>query len=93
VCATSTCALKGSWTTCCNASQTLDLSAEGGMRVTVSCNSAVYNEGKTSASADPAVRLFTIDAVACNGSTSCPNATAAVRSGYAEARRQVQATN
>jgi len=71
--------LKGSWTTCCNASQTLDLSAEGGMRVTVSCNSAV--------------RLFTIDAVVCNGSTSCADATAAVSSGYAEARRQVQATN
>ncbi len=85
--------LKGSWTTCCNASQTLDLSAEGGMRVTVSCNSAVYNEGKTSAGADSAVRLFTIDAVVCNGSTSCADATAAVSSGYAEARRQVQATN
>jgi len=38
-------------------------------------------------------RVFDIDAVACNGSTSCPNATAAARSGYAEARRQVQATN
>jgi hypothetical protein len=31
--------------------------------------------------------------VACNSATSCPDATAAVRSGYAEARRQVQATN
>ena len=56
------------------------------MRVTVSCSSAVCNEDKTSAGADQAVRLFTIDAGACNGSTSC-------RSGCAEARRQVQATS
>lgn len=86
-------ALKGSWTTCSNASQTLDLTADSGMRVTVSCSSVVYNEGKDSSGADRAVRLFTIDAVACNSATSCPDATAAVRSGYAEARRQVQATN
>ena len=86
-------ALKGSWTTCNGASQTLDLSTDGGMRVTVSCSSTVYNEGKDSSGADQAVRMFTIDAVACNSATSCPDATAAVRSGYAEVRRQVQATN
>jgi MSHA biogenesis protein MshP len=84
-------ALKGSWTTCSGASQTLDLSADGGMRVTVSCSSTVYNEGKDSLGADQTLRMFTIDAVACNSATSCPDATAAVRSGYAEARRQVQA--
>lgn len=86
-------ALKGSWTTCSGASQTLDLSADSGMRVTVSCSSTVYNEGKDSNGADQAVRMFTIDAVACNSATSCPDAIAAVGSGYAEARRQVQATN
>ena len=31
-------ALKGSWTTCSGASQTLDLSADIGMRVTVRCS-------------------------------------------------------
>lgn len=86
-------ALKGSWTACSGASQTLDLSADGGMRVTVSCSSTVYNEGKDSSGADQALRMFTIDAVACNSTTSCPDAAAAVRTGYAEVRRQVQATD
>jgi MSHA biogenesis protein MshP len=86
-------ALKGSWTSCSAASQTLDLTADGGMRVTVSCSSSLYNEGLDSTGASRTVRLFTIDAVACNGSGTCPDASAAVRSGYAEARRQVQATN
>jgi len=86
-------ALKGSWTSCSGTSQTLDLSADSGMRVTVSCSSALYNEGKDAAGADRQVRMFTIDAVACNGSTSCPDATAAVGTGYVEARRQVQAVN
>ncbi len=86
-------ALKGSWTSCSATSQTLDLAADGGMRVTVSCSSTLYNEGLDSTGANRTVRLFTIDAVACNGGGNCPDATAAVRSGYAEARRQVQATN
>jgi len=55
--------------------------------------SGATRAARARAGADQAVRLFTIDAVACNGSTSCPNATAAARSGCAEARRQVQATN
>ena len=86
-------ALRGSWTSCNAATQTLDLAADGGMRVTVSCSSTVYNEGLDSTGADRTVRLFTIDAVACNGGGTCPDATAVVRSGYAEARRQVQATS
>lgn len=86
-------ALKGSWTSCNAASQTLDLAADGGMRVTVSCGSSVYNEGLDSTGSNRTVRLYTIDAVACNGSATCPDAAAAVRSGYAEARRQVQATS
>jgi MSHA biogenesis protein MshP len=86
-------ALKGSWTSCGGTTQTLDLSADGGMRVTVTCNSAAYTEGQDAAGADQTVRLFTIDAVACNSATSCPDAAAAVRSGYVEVRRQVQATD
>ena len=86
-------ALKGSWTSCSGASQTLNLSADGGMRVTVNCSSSVYTEGRDSTDTDQQVRLYTIDAVACNSSTSCPDATAAVRLGYVEARRQVQATD
>lgn len=86
-------AFRGSWTTCSNLSQTLDLSAEGGMRVTVRCSSATFYEGKDAAGADRQVRVFTIDAVACNSTTACPDATAAVRSSYTEVRRQVQATD
>ena len=86
-------AFKGSWTSCHAASQTLDLAADGGMRVTVTCSSGLYNEGQDSNGADRRVRVFTIDAVACNGSGHCPDAGAAVRSGYVEARRQVQATD
>jgi MSHA biogenesis protein MshP len=86
-------ALKGSWSTCNGDAQTLDLSAESGMRVAIYCNSNVFNEGKDSSGADKTVRVFTIDATACNSATMCPDATAAVRSGYVEARRQVQATN
>ena len=85
-------ALKGSWTTCSSSSQTLDLSADGGMRVLVSCDSRVFNEGESSPGVAATVRVFTIDAVACN-SSSCPDAAAAVRQGYVERRRQVQAVN
>ena len=86
-------ALKGSWTSCSASSQTLDLAADGGMQVTVRCSSDLYNEGQDSTGGNRTVRVFTIDAVACNSGGSCPDATAAVRSGYAEARRQVQVTN
>ncbi len=85
-------ALKGSWAGCSNTSQTLNLSADGGMLVTVRCNANAYTEGRDSSNTDQQVRLYTIDAVACNGSTSCPDATAAVRLGYVEARRQAQIT-
>nr|MBP8272042.1 MSHA biogenesis protein MshP [Sphaerotilus sp.] len=36
-------ALKGSWSTCSGASQTLDLTADTGFKVTVRCTSNVYN--------------------------------------------------
>jgi len=90
-------ALKGSWTACSGASQTLDLAADGGgMRATVSCDSRTFNEGQDAAGAPQVVRVFTIDVVACSSSsatTACPDATAAARGGYVEHRRQVQAVN
>ena len=86
-------ALKGSWTTCSGASSTLDLAAENGMRVTVTCNSIAYNEGESSPGVAQAVRVFTLDAVACNGSGSCPDDTLVARPGYVERRWQVHATN
>jgi MSHA biogenesis protein MshP len=90
-------AFKGSWTSCNNASQTLDLGADGGgLRVTVTCKSQVYNEGESAPGTPATVRIFTIDAVACtshSATTACPDATAAVTQGYVERWRQVQATN
>ena len=86
-------AFKGAWIVCSGASQTLDLVADTGMRVTVSCDSALYNEGEASPGVAQTVRVYTLDAVACNGSANCPDAGAAVRPGYAERRRQISATN
>ena len=86
-------AFKGSWTTCAGASQTLDLTADTGFRVTVSCASSVFNEGETSPGVPRTVRLFTIDAVACNGAGACPDNTRATTQGYVERRRQVQAAD
>ena len=85
-------ALKGSWTTCSGASQTLDLTASIGFRVTVSCDSRSFNEGETAPAVPSVVRIYTIDAVACN-STSCPDDSAATGPTYIERRRQVQAAN
>ena len=90
-------AFKGSWTSCSNASQTLNLAADGGgMRVTVSCDSRLFNEGESAPGVPATVRVFTIDAVACNSrttTTACPDAGAVATAGYVERRRQVQAVN
>jgi MSHA biogenesis protein MshP len=84
-------AFKGAWSACAGGSQTLDLVADTGMRVTVSCSSTAYNDGQTDAGAARVVRVYTIDAVACNAQAACPDAGAAARAGYVERRRQVQA--
>ena len=87
-------AFKGSWTTCSAASQTLDLTAEGGFRVTVSCDSRSFNEGETVPGTPHVVRMFTIDAVACNGTAAaCPDNARATTPGYVERRSQVQASD
>lgn len=85
-------ALKGSWTSCSGASQTLNLGTDLGMQVSVGCNSQLYNEGESAPGTPATVRVFTIDAVACN-SSSCPDAAAATRETYVERRRQVVAVN
>ena len=87
-------AFKGSWTACSNVVQTQDHG--NGLRVTVSCDSRLFNEGESSPGTPQTVRVFTLDAVACSSSgaaSACPDAAAAVRLGYVERRRQVQAVN
>ncbi len=86
-------AFKGSWTTCSSASQTLDLTASTGFRVTVSCDSRSYYEGETAPGTPRSVRIYTIDAVACSGSAACPDNAAAAGPNYVERRRQVQASD
>lgn len=88
-------AFKGSWTACAGASQTLDLSADLGMRVTVSCSSSLYNEGEseTTPGTPKTVRVFTLDAVACNSTGSCPDASRATGPAYVERRMQIQASS
>jgi MSHA biogenesis protein MshP len=86
-------AFKGSWASCSGASQTLDLSASTGFRVTVSCDSRSYYEGESAPGTPRSVRIFTVDAVACSGSSSCPDNTAAAGPNYVERRRQVQASD
>ena len=89
-------ALKGTWTTCAGATQTLDLRSSLNVRVTVTCNSDLYNEGETSAGTGTpqTVRLYTITAVACNGSAStCPDNASVTRPGYVERMRVVKVSN
>lgn len=87
-------AFKGSWTACSGASATLDLRNDAGVRVTVTCNSTAYVEGQDSAGADATVRVYAIEAVACNGSAAtCPDNSQATTLNYVERRRAIQATN
>lgn len=71
---------------------TLDLSADLGMRVTVSCSSASYGEGLKDDGTARTLNVYTISAIACN-STSCPDASKAVTPHYVERRRVVNATD
>lgn len=80
-------ALKGDWSTCSGLTQTLDLRSSMGVRVTVSCNSDQYNEGELNDGSGTArtVRLYTITAVACNGSAAtCPDNASVTRPSYVE---------
>jgi MSHA biogenesis protein MshP len=83
-------AMKGPWTSCAGASQTLDLRADLGMSVTVTCNSSAFNEGESVPGTPKVLRVYTIDAVACN-SSSCPDDTRATQGGYVERKREAQA--
>lgn len=86
-------AFKGSWTSCNGASQTLDLGSDLGMRVTVNCNSTLYNEGESAPGVPQTVRVYTIDAVACNATATCPDASRATGPAYVERRLQIQASS
>lgn len=94
-------ALRGTWTNCSGATQTLtgmQANTELGMTVTVTCNRDSYVEGQTGSGDPPTftdrtIRVYRIDAVACNSTTGCPDASRVGSIGYIERRRQVQATD
>ena len=86
-------AFKGSWSNCLGASQTLDLRTDTGFRVTVSCDSKLFNEGESAPGVATQVRIYTIDAVACNSTGACPDNARAGTPGYVERSRLVQASD
>jgi MSHA biogenesis protein MshP len=56
--------------------------------VTVDCTANNYNDGETSPSAARVLRVFTVTATACNGSTgACPDNAASAGVGYVERQR------
>jgi MSHA biogenesis protein MshP len=91
-------ALQGGWQdgSCNGASTTMDLRTDMGFLVTVTCTShaTVFNEGQdASGTADATVRIYVIDAYACNGSAAtCPDAASSARSTYVERHRQAIVT-
>lgn len=79
--------------------QTLDLSADTGFRVTVTCDSWTYNEGETIPGTPRQVVVYRITAVACPAA-ACPpdmavpaNKAVVAGAGYIERTRVVLATN
>lgn len=91
-------ALRGTWavnTACNGASQTLDLRASMGFLVTVTCETqtTAFVEGQDDTGADNSLLLYIITATACNGTASCPDATAALQPTYVERKRQSIVSN
>jgi MSHA biogenesis protein MshP len=86
-------ALKGAWQTCHSDSATLDLTGSGGFKVTVTCDSTPYQEGESAPGASATVRVYRINAVACNSSAACPDKDKIASPDYVERMRQAVVTN
>jgi MSHA biogenesis protein MshP len=84
---------------CPLASTLLNLSADTGFWVTVTCVltppavSLPYNEGESAPGTPRTIRVFRIESTACNSAAGCPDNALAVSPGYIERKRQVIATN
>jgi len=74
------------WKTCNGQQSTLDLRAETGFFVTVTCNSWLYNEGETAPDTPRTVRVFRIQSIACPVNP-CSGINDASQPGYVERRR------
>lgn len=86
-------AFRNGWCDAASPTQTLDLTATNGFRVTVTCSSRLFNEGESAPGVTATVRVYTVDAVACNAAVICPDNTLATSATYVERRRRVVATN
>ena len=75
------------------AGTTLDLNADTGAHVTVTCDAWVYNEGETVPGTAKSVTVYRITAVACPAATCPVNTPAVAGVGYIERTRVVLATN
>lgn len=83
--------LRGGWVGCSGATtQTLDLRADNGVWVTVTCTGNAYNEGESTPGVARVQRVYTLTSVACNGASgACPDNTAAQGPRYVERMRVV----
>ncbi|MBN8506020.1 MAG: MSHA biogenesis protein MshP [Burkholderiales bacterium] len=79
--------LKGDWAGCSPArNETLDLRADTGMRATVSCSMSSYQEGADGGGLPLTVRVYQLEALACNAA-ACPGDATAPQ--YVERLRRV----
>jgi MSHA biogenesis protein MshP len=83
------------WKTCAAAgdSTTLDLTADTGFHVTVTCSSWLYNEGEAAPGVAQPVRMFRIRAIACPVAAGCTGVNDGSGTYYVERTRTVIATN
>ena len=75
--------------------KTLDLTADTGFHVTVTCSSLPYSEGEDDATLQPRpLTVYQLKAVACPVAAGCPaNGAAVAGAGYVERTRVVLATD
>jgi len=72
----------------CAATQTWTSADHPTFRVTVKCDARNYNDGETVPGTARVLRVFRIEATACNGSiATCPDNAAAASIGYVERQR------
>jgi MSHA biogenesis protein MshP len=83
----------GAWSACVTPTQTLDLRSTTGFMVTVTCSYKDYSEGEKTDGSPQSVRLYLVDATACNTNTTCPDNARAGQPNYVERRMRVQVTN
>jgi len=84
------------WKTCSNLTQTIDLTADTGFHVTVTCDSWSYNEGQYDnggVMTVQGIRVFRITAVACSAAVCPATDVSAAGLGYIERTRTVLATD